>query len=324
MTLSLTYAKTVDVQTSYDIDHPALDGYLDRLNEVPNDEQQDALRLRFKSSEVNTDPEIVIARLGEVIASAAIHRQNYERVVTGGAGLGLTDGERELYKQLAGNPERIAEYVCWFGKMALRHFALTPKDGLSDKIGLELGGKMQGGDWESTSDLDNMIRRLPAQSKEFPQLSGELLEGSERLHPSYRFMALGVQDKHNYDKFGFGIGRRRRGVANLNVVPEASSGKGLSVKIFKESLVLVVMRELNREQRIEIREDVSAHPIANTLFNFSKKNSGEPDEGPKPQNDTKAALTVGKAFKAAIKEKAGTTRGIVPASAHYVMYTERP
>lgn len=324
MTLSLTYAKTVDSQATYDIDHPARDDYLGRLSEIPSAEQQDALRVRFESSKVDTDPEIVIARLGEVVASAAIHRQNYERVVTSEAGLDLTDEERELYKQLAGNPERIAEYICWFGRVALRHFALPPKNNLSDKIGLELGGKMQGGDWESTSDLDNMIRRLPAQSRKFPQLGGHLLEGPERLHPSYRFMPLGVSDKHNYDKFGFGIGRRRRGVANLNISPEDSSGKDLSVKIFKESLVLVVMRELNREQRIKIREDVAAHPTANTLFNFSKERGEELDAESRPQNNTQAALTVGEAFEVAIREKPGTTKGIVPASAHYVMYTERP
>ncbi|MEO6761341.1 MAG: hypothetical protein ABI220_03115 [Candidatus Saccharimonadales bacterium] len=325
MTLSFVHSKSVAEQPYYDIDHPTLDNYLDVLRNVPNDAQQDAIRTRFGSSEVGTDAEIVIRKLGEVTASAAIHRQHYERVVTTEAGLGLSDEERNLYERFAGNPEKIAEYVCWFGKLALRHFSETPRGKFSNKIGLELGGKMQGGDWESTSDLDNMVRRLPAQSMTMPQLKGKLLEGEDRLRPSYRFMSMGVENSHNPDSFGFGIIRRRRGVADLLVNYGEDYGTDLIIKIFKESTGLVVMRELDRDSRVGIRQDVLTHPLANRLFNITteKEKESVPIAWSNPQNGTPAALMAGKVFEDAIRGEKGKSKDIVPVSAHYVMYTER-
>lgn len=332
MTLSLVDARKTIVQEVYDVDHPANASYLAACSQVPDEIQQQKLRERFVSSEVHTDPELVIERLGMASVRAGADRQRCEREVVGAGGFALDARGLKKYESLAGNPKRMAEYAVWFGMNAIEYFRHTADlcaTNRMHKVALELGGKLQGGDWESTGDLDNMARLLPYQAIALRGLDGVLYEGRTRLAPKYRFMPLWREwDQAAYKRgearwlpFDFGLIRRRRPVLDLIVQRGDTRQK---IDMYKESLGLVVMAELTREQRRIVREDVRDNPRRNV---FMIRNSNVEGSGriPRlPQGDTIAATAIGGVFETDIKSLPGSSRDIVPVSAHYVMRAIRP
>jgi hypothetical protein len=297
------------------INHPSQEGWHTSWYASPNHDQKDLLRNRYRDLGETTLGNIIDTTTMAVGRMESM-RQMYEAQTIGalrGADPKFQEQQESNYRELAGSPDRIADFIGWFAQQA-RHFD-EQKHGIlhgvdssaqrayrdMSKLGLELGGVSQAGDWENTTRLDDMIRAIPVAAVGSPAISSvDVLEAPEDRRVAFRYEA--VPDE-------YGLIRRRRAVANVHAY------NGTELLLFKESLGLLVLSQISSEDRIMIALDPHADnniflPVMEKDETGTKKVMGK--------NNTQAALIAGHIFERAIKER-GPNRAVVPLGAHYVM-----
>lgn len=278
------------------IDHPAQANWLRVGRSLPTDYQQELLRSRFENS--SQDPSVIIEMSRIAIGQSDVTRQMHERS-TFGVLSRANQGRAAEYLDTAGNPDEIGQYLRWFGRAVQGYLNCNPDENIA-KLGLELGGVRQVGDWENTSGLDEMIRSIPERAQSEQGLNISVRERPRQRAVSYRFEPMaGDIFPSSPNEFRFGRVRRRRAVADVEV------DGAVDLHIFKESLGMVVLDEVDAGDRKRILDDVKNSGAQNS---FTKKG----------RNNTKAAQIAGEYFHQAIDLRNDDTR-IVPISAHYVM-----
>ncbi|MGB4758848.1 MAG: hypothetical protein WBP26_02210 [Candidatus Saccharimonadales bacterium] len=281
--------------TEYRIDHPVQEDWLGVGRSLPSGYQKELLTERFANSK--QDPLVIIEMSKIAIMQSDVTRQMHERS-TFGVLSGANRGRAREYVDTAGNPDEIGGYIRWFSKAVqshIKHPNYRPNKDLA-KLGLELGGVRQVGDWDNTKELDEMIRTIPDRAQSERGLDVSVRERPRQRAVAYRYEPM-PGDIFSESKFG--RVRRRRAVADVHVEG------AVDLHIFKESLGMAVLGELDADDRSRILSDV--------------KNSGAQNSFTKAgRNNTIAAQIAGEYFHQAIDTRGGD-RNIVPISAHYVM-----
>lgn len=293
------------------INHPSQADWAKSWYTSPNAYQHNLLRERYRNLGETALGEIVDATSLAVLRMENM-RQMYETLTIGALASTVPDFSFTEYKELAGQPDKVIDFIGWFARQAGQFYEnrdgeLNGVDssvrraykGVS-KIGLELGGVCQAGDWENTSRLDDMIRTIPMKAENNSDIIVDVLEAPEEQRVAFRYEPLLGK---------FGQIRRRRAVANAKV------GNGTELLLFKESLGLLVTNLAEPSHRDIILSDPQA--AHNIFLPIVEEKAGKSQET-KGVNNTAAALVAGEYFEHAIKER-NTNRMVIPLGAHYVM-----
>lgn len=264
----------------YPIDHPAQEDWTVESRSVLSDYQRELLTARYEATDIEV-PELIAAVES---VTQFINRRRQIAEDTALRAMGIGPDCREDYQHMAGRPSQLVDFLQWFG-VKERQYREKYGD-RAHKLGLEIFTIIQGGDLESTGQIDTPMKDLPARTKGIDYLGFELSDGPihHRYQPRWGTM--------------YGVIRRRRGVANTR-----------DCHIFKEATGLVVLQELPAEERKTIIADIRTEEgrERNTF-----------DGGGK--NDTPAALAAAAGFKRVIKrnDPAAITQ-VVPIAAQYIV-----
>ncbi|HSX31355.1 MAG TPA: hypothetical protein VLE99_05550 [Candidatus Saccharimonadales bacterium] len=281
-----------------DIDHPSQEGWFDVAGHDITHAESVALGERFRRTDENVDE--LIAAVSTATLRMAMHRYTHERVSS--RLLRMHAAQYADYKGYAGNPRKVGEYMRWFGRLAVVGFTYPERemDPIYDqprkKLALELGGKRQAGDWNCTGDLDAMIQDIPAQLSAVDpnigvkSLLGQRLALNYLLTPMYNWKWPGA--------FDYALLRRRRAVFDVQDGPRLT-------RVFKESLGLVVMGQLEERER-----QLVYGPCTRASYKATK-------------NDT-PANAAGRVFEDIVFSRRDTATDIVPISAQYLMMAYAP
>jgi len=263
----------------YPIDHPAQEGWTVESRSALTDYQRDLLTQRYQESEIEV-PEL-IAAVESVTQFINRRRHIYEDVALRTMGIGQDC--REEYRGMAGKPNRLVDFLQWFG--AKEQTYREQHGARAHKLGLEIFTIIQGGDLESTGAIDVPMMDLPERTRGIPYLGFVTCDGPIHYRYQPRWGSM------------YGLIRRRRGVANT-----------LTCHVFKESTGLVVLQMLPEEERRAIIADVMT------------KEGREANSFDGGKNDTPAALTGGAAFKRVIKRAdSAALVQVVPIAAQYIV-----
>lgn len=267
-----------------------------------------------------TQPESMSALLFDALVIAHVQTQQYRSTheAQNLVKLGLSFSEPGEYGKLAGQPKKMGDFISWFGGAALKRFIDTPVMG-SEKIALELGGKRQFGDWESTGDLDKMVKSIPWQLSErsptleiLPRKVPTKVGETSSSVLNYLFMPKLGMDSATFDfkrrlvtyVFDYGVIRRRRPVANIQLPG------GAPVRIYKEAYGLLFMNDMDEQSASAVRSEYSA--ITPERFEYLQNT-----------NNTEPALATGGVLERGIeRESPEAMKLVTPVSAHYVMVSE--
>lgn len=296
------------------ISHPAdRGGMYSESHSTLNEKQRDNLEMRFGSNFGPIESALEIASLWD------IKERQHKELSTIFHILGYSENpatDAEQYNRLAGDTKNIPQFLQFFSRISERvlsgsvetrptsgnpildaHFAQLdlgrkseePSNGTNSNMGkmaLEIAGTIQKGDWDGTSQLDGIFRQLKITLEQMPESQFECLERPGQQRPTYRYHSIPMEDGGDHD---FGLIHRRRKVANA-----------FGVGIFKQSHGLVVVEHLPRELREQ------AHRVE---YGTVDRNS--------------VAARIGRQFEEEIRAEKGSSRAIVPTSAHYLAITKR-
>jgi hypothetical protein len=275
------------------IDHPAHPEWASAAFAIPTEEVEHSFRKRFANSVVD-----VTGLLGVANCFVAVHRQareseNIQRLMRGTTAEELA----ESYAILAGDPEKVSDYVSWFSKAALTALKMRKPQDKFSSVALELGTTMQNGDWDRTTELDAMVEDL---RDVLPRTGRFRVSTPEKpgRRIGYVFMPLILGDPKS-ETATSGVIRRRRAVADV-------VSNGGTTEIFKQSFGLAVFDATDPEIKDQIVKACKASE--STVW-----------------TDNAVANIVGSEFERAIVERSPeATNGIAPVSAQYVMRVRSP
>lgn len=282
--------------TKYRIDHPAQPNWLIAGRSLPTEYQRDLLTQRFENS--GQDPSLIIEMSRIAIGQSDVTRQMHERATVGVLSRSSL-GRATEYLDTVGNPDQVGWYLRWFSK-SVQGYSNYNQDKSLTKLGLELGGVRQVGDWDNTKELDEMVRSIPRLARSEHGLDLSVREEPRQRAVAYRYEPMpGNLFPGQPSESRFGRIRRRRAVADIKVE------NAVGLRIFKESLGVVVLGEIDQDDRKKIFDDVQKSGEQNSFTKHGR-------------NHTVAARIAGEYFHQAIDSRGDDTR-VVPISAHYVM-----
>lgn len=281
---------------NFSINHPVQTGWLAHGRDIYDTTHEAMLTERFRDTNENIQSLLAAVALTGSIADAK--RMSHEHQSRGELGLGK-DHLFHAYTEFAGRPKRVGKFIAWFSTIAQACFEKEDIRKDLQKIGLELGGMRQAGDWSGTTPLDDMAKSIPVElACEDPSAQVRVLERGRAVQKNYVLQPLEHINEGMYNPdFHYAMVRRRRGVADI-LIP----GKH-PIEIFKESAALVIIDQMSEKEALVIREAYKDQ--ANFAVN-GQKNSGP-------------AGAAGREFERAIQELRNESRSVVPVSAHYVM-----
>lgn len=270
------------------------------------------------------DIELLVDTVGRLTMRSEANRETHEKGNVGS--LGFLAPETKRYEELAPNPGRIGEMVYWLGHMA--HAALNrPKDlVLRNGIGLELGGNLQFGNWETTGPLDSMAREIPPQLDRLDKDISMKIYGERRDEGAYDKLAIAIEYDDNALKnyvleaihlaktpngnpFTYGSLRRRRAVADIYI-------PGLRpIEIYKDAEMVIIPRQMERDERISLYAAYKAVEADKVC----KDRSQDQDDFTPGHKNTPDAKIAGNAVERAITSAKGSTKDVIPIGARYVM-----
>lgn len=282
------------------IDHPVQAGWLSHGRDIFDSKHKAMLTERFADTGESIEAVLSAVALAGSITDG--YRMSHEAQSRGE--LDLNEPQRnQQYSDLAGRPERVGEFISWFGTIAAECFehASTRRDLL--KIGLELGGMRQAGDWSGTGPLDDMAKSIPSiLPKIDPSAKVRILERGKAVQKNYVILPLGHVVMGRYDpNFEFALIRRRRGAADVHL-----NGK-YPIQIFKESSAVVAINKMDETDVTLLRK---AYLKSDNLPANKKRNSSP-------------AGVAGREFERSIRFKRERSLTTIPISAHYVMVMHR-
>ncbi len=234
------------------IDHPTQEGWLaaglDILDIPAADEPAPEQFLRFGDDARQIMHAMSVASRRTDSARATHEQANVAKLL-------LSPDELKRYHELAGRPKESVEYIEWFSEKATNAYAyLSEPTNLAThiqrlnreklgKIGLELGGRRQVGDWESTKELDKSIRDIPPALHTHTGAAIEVFDDPD--DPGlldYQSIPLYL-DGSGSKELEYITARRRRILADIVI------GNSLVVELFKESDFLLVLKNLSTKAR---------------------------------------------------------------------------
>lgn len=215
------------------------------------------------------------------------------------------DAQRKRYHELAGNPDTKGEFIAFFGKAALHALTSKEQHNTLPKATLQIIGKLQLGDWESTHDIDEYVRSIPdALALAVPGSKIENVGDDAELDNRYKYGPLLSDNGFNIEVDEYGLARRRRPVANI-ILPGLP--KKYRIELFKESRFVLVKSQADEETRELI-----------------DKNADELSESDCEKHALEIAAAVGRICERAIKEPAGRTLDVHPVGADYFAVMRNP
>lgn len=262
------------------------------------------------------------------------------------------------YNTLAGRDATLERYIPWVGRAALatitdveraeRELLPTLRDADArrraakrfaerKRLSLEIGGVSQAGNWDGTARLDGIVAALPDRLRQAqPDLRVE--EFPHDAKRSYQFIPmremvgreLPVADlsAEEYELYAgmkllewefedvapeFAMIRRRRPLFDVHVP------NGELVRVFKQSVGLLVLGELPEKAREIARAAAAAYPNYDALPTAQQEYISQRQQ----QVSTVAAAICGAVFERAIREREASTM-VVPLSMQAIMKVKRP
>lgn len=303
--------------------------------QLPNLEQtEDLIRAhvepRFKGMDEDIDgllETMVIATM-----RSESHRDTHEKANV--SRLNLSEADKFKYAGLACDPERVGEAIHWLGGLAntvldnFREITIVGEEEEAaeqrktqekmKRIGFELGGNLQFGNWETTGLLDAMARSIPRKLNDIDRNIRMTIYGPRREDDHYDELDIAIEfdertltnnllmprfsrRTHSGQLFDHAMLRRRRAVADVYV-------PGIRpIEIYKDSNMVIVPSQLSSKERAKLYGAYWQEG-----FNTKAKNNA--------QGATVAGNAAERAIKLAkdsAKDKASLA--VHPIGAHYVM-----
>jgi len=213
----------------------------------------------------------------------------------------------KTYTELAGNPKRIGEFICWSASIAPEGFEHTDAQTVK-KIGLDLGGMRQAGNWSGTGPIDDMAATIPdAVRAEQPESIVIETEKGKQVRKTYEVAPLDHYSTGSYNpNFSYALITRTRSAATIDIpgVPH--------MDVWKVSHAMLVLSQLGSYDEKELAVFRESYATAEQAERMRVKNS------------TPAGIG-GRAFDAVIPSPDRSESTLfVPVSANFFVTMDRP
>jgi hypothetical protein len=283
------------------IDHPAQPGWLQRVNELYSDERKAKIVETFEIAE--EDQEDFLRDVDMAANFVDSKRMTHESESRGLLGLNDDESLLEEYLAFAMGELNVVEYL---GRFSLLGQAALRRNPGKKKLGVELGGMRQAGEWSGTGQLDARAESIPeGLTAKYPTAVVDILKGSKHIQKNYVTNALHyIQDGRYVPDFPNLLVRRRRGAANVwmpGMYPE------YPIHIVKEASAVVLRRRMD-EREAEVVHDGYA------TYEMFQQNNGV--------KNSRAAGAAGRAFEQSIHAREAS-KVVFPVSAHFYAVMHR-
>lgn len=170
-----------------------------------------------------TDEAVLVVDIVELIehatARANAYRHYQEKQNLGY--LALSGIEEQRYESMLGDPSEAAHFIGWFRSVSGYYFSRTHDENGKLKIGLDMGGNKQMGNWNLGRDTHALAKSLPEQVEELygQNCSVDILDPT----PKYRYEVSNFHLEPDFPRHpltrGVATVHRRIPLANMHFAP---------------------------------------------------------------------------------------------------------
>lgn len=270
-------------------------------------DQQRKNRLRTVFGRLPFEADSLIAALHRLSMGENVRRTTHEQSATR-AIMDLNPERFEEYRQLAGKPELLPEFIDYFAKLAGSSVSSTPGGYLHKGPSFSLGYEIQAGVWDDIQPadttrigLDNAVRLLPSKMYDYAYQLNPLTGQNSKL--SYKAAPVALPGVSSVELIGL---ERRRAIADILVDGDRK------LEIAKRANALIVVEGVPDERGLR-------SILRDYLATLEKPDPAKP-------LDEDITRKVGNLFEAAKRRENRDSRfiGVLPESMTYFIRERQP